>query len=92
MHLAIKLSNTRIICKAGGRTDCPHLRVNTLAYFWNIFGIAIESTIAFLFFGLNKKNLRLWQNFVVHRLRGTRLASVMSTGSMSESDMRFWSD
>jgi hypothetical protein len=70
----LSMTNRRLLCKAQGGTDCPHLR---LSAFWDLvkdLAINTNGLFVFLFFGLQRKTFDSWREIFYGK-------SAASTGS-----------
>ena len=64
-------SNDRVLCRSQGGTyeECRNgTYLSAVAFWFNCFGIAIESIICFIFFGLRQKHLHLWRNLIFAKI------------------------
>ena len=70
----------RLFCRANGGTEeeCRVTRVNAFLYMLNAIGIGVEGIFLFIFFGLSKRNFRLWKFWLLEKTKGTPIAGILT--------------
>jgi hypothetical protein len=68
------------VCRVAGNEDCPEARVPAIIVFINNFCIYSNGLFAFLFFGLQKSNLKNWKRLIM-RDKGSSTSYGFASGS-----------